>query len=226
MFRALFNLIYPKICYACGEAINGELQDICVTCRAELAYLNIREFQNNPIQQLFWGRVEFEKATAFTKFEKKGKMQHLLHALKYKGIKDVGLTLGELAALEIGTTDFFNDIDVIIPVPIHAKKQKTRGYNQSHYIAQGIQNITEIAIDFDSIVKEQHTSSQTRKRRFERYENVTNTFNLLNKNKLKGKHILLVDDVVTTGSTLEACATQLQKIEGLKLSLLTISVSY
>jgi ComF family protein len=226
MFRALFNLIYPKICYACGEAINGELQDICVTCRSELAYLNIREFQNNPIQQLFWGRVEFEKATAFTKFEKKGKMQHLLHALKYKGIKDVGITLGELAALEIGTTDFFNDIDVIIPVPIHAKKQKTRGYNQSHYIAQGIQNITEIAIDFDSIVKEQHTSSQTRKRRFERYENVTNTFNLLNKNKLKGKHILLVDDVVTTGSTLEACATQLQKIEGLKLSLLTISVSY
>ena len=226
MLNALFNLIYPKICYACGEAISGEINNVCITCRAELAFLNIREFENNPIQQLFWGRVKFEKATAFTKFEKNGKVQKLLYALKYKGIKEVGITLGELAALEIGTTNFFNEIDIIIPVPIHAKKKKKRGYNQSHYIAEGIQNITKIPVNLQSIKKELNTASQTRKGRFERFENVSNTFTLLNSSQLKGKHILLIDDVVTTGSTLEVCANVLQKIEGVKLSLLTISATY
>ncbi len=226
MLKALFNLIYPKICYACGEAISGGMSNVCISCRAELAFLSIREFENNPIQQLFWGRVNFEKATAFTKFEKNGKVQKLLYALKYKGIKEVGITLGELAALEIGTSNFFNDIDVIVPVPIHAKKKKKRGYNQSHYIAEGIQNITEIPVNLKSIKKELNTASQTRKGRFERFENVSNTFTLLNTSQLKGKHILLIDDVVTTGSTLEACANVLQKIEGVKLSLLTISATY
>jgi ComF family protein len=131
-----------------------------------------------------------------------------------------------LAALEIGGSGFFNDIDMLVPVPIHAKKQKKRGYNQSHYIAEGIGNITELPIDLSSIKKELHTASQTRKRRFERFENVSNTFTLVNFEQLKGKHILLVDDVVTTGSTLEACANVLQKIEGVKLSLLTISATY
>jgi len=226
MLKALFNLIYPKICYACGEAIGGEISNVCIICRAELAFLNIREFENNPIQQLFWGRVTFEKATAFTKFEKNGKVQKLLHALKYKGIKEVGITLGELAALEIGTTAFFNDIDVLIPVPIHAKKKKIRGYNQSRYIAEGIRNITEIPVNITSIKKELNTASQTKKGRFERFENVSNTFTLLHPSELKGKHILLIDDVVTTGSTLEACANVLQKIEGVKLSLLTIAATY
>ncbi|MFT6165387.1 MAG: ComF family protein [Vicingaceae bacterium] len=226
MLKALFNLIYPKICYACGEAISGTINNVCISCRGDLAFLRIQDFQNNPIQQLFWGRVTFEKATAFAKFEKNGKIQKLLHALKYKGIKEVGITLGELAALEIGGSGFFNDIDMLVPVPIHAKKQKKRGYNQSHYIAEGIGNITELPIDLSSIKKELHTASQTRKRRFERFENVSNTFTLVNFEQLKGKHILLVDDVVTTGSTLEACANVLQKIEGVKLSLLTISATY
>ena len=226
MLKALFNLIYPKICYACGEAISGKISNFCISCRGELAFLNIRDFENNPIQQLFWGRVTFEKATAFAKFEKNGKIQKLLHSLKYKGIKEVGVTLGELAALEHRDTDFFNDIDIVVPVPIHAKKQKKRGYNQSHYIAEGIENVTELPVDLTSIKKELNTESQTRKGRFERFENVSNTFTLVNTEQLKGKHILLVDDVITTGSTLEACANVLQKIEGVKLSLLTISATY
>lgn len=113
-------------------------------------------------------------------------MQRLSHALKYQGVKEVGITLRELAALEIGTTEFFNDIDIFVPVAIHAEKEKIRGYNQSHYIAQGIQNITEIPIDKTSIVKEMNTSSQTRKKRFERFENVTNTFKLSEVKQLKG----------------------------------------
>lgn len=226
MLKALFNLIYPKICYACGEAISGKINNICISCRGDLAFLNIRVFENNPVQQLFWGRVNFEKATAFTKFEKNGKMQKLLYALKYNGVKDVGVTLGELAALEIGTSDFFKNIDVIIPVPIHAKKLKKRGYNQSQFIAEGIQNITELPVYSQVIKKELNTASQTRKKRFERFENVSNTFTLIDSISLKNKHILIVDDVVTTGSTLEACANALLQVEGVKLSLLTISATY
>jgi ComF family protein len=226
MLEAMFNLIYPKICYACGEAISGNINNICISCRAELAYINDKDFENNPIQKLFYGRVTFEKATAFVRFEKNGKMQKLLHALKYKGIKEVGITLGELAALDVGTTGFFDGIDLVVPVPIHAKKLKKRGYNQSHFIAEGIRNITDLPVDLTSIQKELNTASQTRKKRFERFENVTKTFTLESSTPLKGKHILLVDDVVTTGSTLEACANVLQKIDGVKLSLLTISATY
>jgi len=226
MLKAIFNLIYPKICYACGEAISGKINNVCVSCRANLAFLDVKDFTNNPIQQLFWGRVTFEKATAFVKFEKNGTLQKLLHSLKYRGVKDVGVTLGELAALEIEGSGFFNGIDVLIPVPIHAKKQKKRGYNKSHYIAEGVGNITTLPINLTSIKKELNTASQTRKKRFERFENVSNTFTLLNTGDLTGKHILLIDDVVTTGSTLEACANILKEIEGVKLSLLTISATY
>ena len=166
------------------------------------------------------------KSNRLRKFEKNGTLQKLLHSLKYTGVKDVGVTLGELAALEIESSGFFNGIDVLIPVPIHAKKQKKRGYNQSHYIAEGIMNITTLPINLTSIKKELNTASQTRKKRFERFENVSNTFTSLNTEDLTGKHILLVDDVVTTGSTLEACANVLKEIEGVKLSLLTISATY
>ena len=226
MLKPLFNLIYPKICYACGDAIQGKREHICISCVANLSFLKIQDFENNPIQQLFWGRVHFEKATAFAKFENNGRLQNLLHALKYKGVKEVGTTLGELAALDIGTTNFFDDIDVILPVPIHKKKRKKRGYNQSQYIADGIRNITELPIDSSSIRKEVHTESQTRKQRYERFKNTTKTFTLLNKDKLKDQHILLIDDVVTTGSTLEACASVLLKIRNVKLSLLTIAATY
>lgn len=226
MLKQLFNLIYPKICYACGDSIVGKIDNICLSCRVQINKLHIREFQNNPIQQLFWGRVDFEKAIAFSRFEKNGKIQHLLHALKYKGIKEVGVTLGELAALDIGASSFFDDIDVILPIPLHKKKLKKRGYNQSHFIAEGIRNITELPTDLSSVIKETNTASQTKKKRFERFKNVDGTFKLINNNELQHKHILLVDDVVTTGATLEACANELLKIEGVKLSLLTIAATY
>lgn len=124
MLKAVFNLIYPKVCYSYGEATRGKIKNVCISCRANLAFLNITDFTNNPIQQLFWGRVTFEKATAFAKFEKNGTLQKLLHSLKYKGVKEVGVTLGELAALEIQSSGFFNGIDVLVPVPIHAKNKR------------------------------------------------------------------------------------------------------
>lgn len=200
-----------------------KLENICMPCRGDLARLNILDFESNLIQQIFWGRVELIQATAFLFFEKNGKIQKLLHYLKYKSIKEIGTTLGEMAALELSSTPFFESIDLIIPVPIHKLKKQKRGYNQSNYIAKGISNITELLVDDTNAIKNLNTSSQTKKNRYERYKNVTNTFSILRKNDLKNKHILIVDDVVTTGATIEAFANELTKIEGVQLSLLTIA---
>lgn len=226
MFESLFNLIFPKICYACGDVINGSIQHICLSCRADLPKINVQDFTNNKIQHLFWGRLELKKANAYLKFEQEGKTQRLLHALKYKGIKEVGNTLGELAAIELKDSNFFNKIDVLLPIPIHYIKTKKRGYNQSHFIAEGISNITKIPVDVKSIIKEVNTKSQTKKNRFQRFENVNETFKVLHKEPLEGKHVLLIDDVVTTGATIEACGNALRNINGIQLSLLTIASTY
>ena len=183
--------------------------------------------KENPIEKIFWGRLELEKASSYIRFEKESKIQRLLHALKYRGIKDVGTTLGKLAAKEFVKSDFFNEIDVIVPIPIHKKKQRKRGYNQSHFIADGISAVTQIPVDKTSIRKNLNTSSQTNKSRFERYKNVNQTFTLTERaSQLTSKHILLVDDVVTTGATIEACGNELKKIDGSKISLLTIACTY
>jgi len=225
MLKAFVNLLFPKVCFACGLAIQGKLEHICLSCRSDLTRANFQPNKENLIEQIFWGRLELERANSHLKFEKKSKVQHLLHALKYQGKKELGKTLGELAALEIKDTRFFEDIDLIIPVPIHKIKQQKRGYNQSHLIADGISSIVNIPIDLKSIIKKENTSSQTKKSRFKRFENVTNTFNIKNENTLSNKHLLVVDDVVTTGSTIEALGSQLKKIEGVRLSLLTIAYS-
>ncbi|MBL4710868.1 MAG: ComF family protein [Flavobacteriales bacterium] len=188
--------------------------------------MNIQDFTNNKIQHLFWGRLELKKASAYLKFEQHGKTQHLLHALKYKGIKEVGITLGELAAIELMEGNFFAEIDVLLPIPIHRIKTKKRGFNQSHFIAKGISNITEITIDVASMIKNINTKSQTKKNRFERFENVSQTFEIVNSKQLEHKHVLLIDDVVTTGATIEACGNTLRNINGIQLSLLTIASTY
>ena len=226
MLEALFNLIFPKICYACGDAISGSVQHICLSCRGDLAKIDTQDFTNNKIQQLFWGRLELEKASSYLKFEQYGKTQRLLHALKYKGVKEVGITLGELAAIELMEKGFFHEIDLLLPIPIHRIKNKKRGYNQSHYIAEGIANISNIPIDKTSLFKNVNTKSQTKKNRFERFENVTRTFELVQPRQLENKHVLLIDDVVTTGATIEACGNTLRNINGIRLSLLTIASTY
>ncbi len=135
----------------------------------------------------------------------------------------MGVTLGELVSLEYSNTGFFDEIDLLLPIPIHKVKKLKRGYNQSECIANGISNITNIPIDTSSIVKSVNTKSQTRRNRFERYKNVTDTFLLKNEHHLIDKHVLLIDDVLTTGATVEACGNLLRNIKGIRLSLLTIA---
>ena len=226
MLNSLLNLFFPKICYACGNSINSQLNHICLKCRISIPRTNAHTEADNPIEKMFWGRLELKKATAFLLFEKGNKVQNLLHHLKYKGIKELGITLGELAAVELKESIFFNDIDLIVPIPIHPQKRRKRGYNQSEFIAKGVANITHKELSNNLVSKSFNTQSQTRKGRFKRWKNVKSTFQLSQDIDITNKHILLIDDVVTTGSTVEACGEVLLKVEGVKLSLLTIAAPY
>lgn len=226
--RALRHLFFPSICYACGAALYEDIEHICLQCRYEIPRAHPYAINENPVDKLFWGRFDFERAMSFIKFQKGGKVQSLIHNFKYKGRKKIGISLGKWAASELKEHGFFDGIDMIIPLPIHKKKLKIRGYNQSFYIAEGISTITQIPIHPKLIFKKINTESQTKKKRFKRWENVKASFQLNQKNSQKASdlHLLLVDDVVTTGATIEACAKVLKTIPNLKLSLLTIACTY
>ena len=154
---------------------------------------------------MFWGRVDLEMATSFYVFSKKSKVQNLLHHLKYKGVKEVGAVIGELFGFELKDSKFYKNIDLIIPVPLHQNKLNKRGYNQSEWIALGLSQSMNIPIDTLSLYRTSDSQTQTKKSRYKRWENVGEIFDVAN-NHIDGKSILLVDDVVTTGATIEACA--------------------
>lgn len=226
MLNSLIDLFFPKICYACGNAIESKLNHICLRCRHQLPRANSEYLTHNSLEKVFLGRLDFEKSNALFRFQKEGKIQNLFHALKYRGVKEIGLSLGELAALELKDTGFFNEVDLLLPVPIHSKKMRKRGFNQSHFIAKGVEDVTSIKVNKTAVVKEVNTASQTKKRRFERWKNVNKTFKIVDSKALAGKHILIIDDVVTTGATVEALGIELQKIDGVKISLLTIATTF
>ncbi|WP_216616649.1 ComF family protein [Marinifilum caeruleilacunae] len=179
--------------------------------------------KNNPVSILFWGRVKIEQATSYFTFSKGSKFQKLIHKLKYHKRTDIGIEMGKLLAYQLKESDFLLDIDVIIPVPLHPKKEKMRGYNQAVLIVKGMNEILDIDSDTANLYRSVYTQSQTSKSKMERWENVDNIFRLHDPSKLEGKHVLLIDDVVTTGSTLEACAQAILNTKGSKVSIATLA---
>jgi len=196
---------------------------ICTDCRFSLPYTDFHLQPDNIVAQQFWGRVKLEAVFALFYFVKGGKVQNLVHALKYKGNKDVGVLLGEMAGSRLAKNEVFKSVDIVIPVPLHKKRLNQRGYNQARCFAEGIARQLNITVETGNLVRPAATETQTHKSRFERFNNMQEVFVIKSPESLEGKHILLVDDVVTTGSTLEACGNQLLKIEGVKLSVATIA---
>ncbi len=173
---------------------------------------------DNPVAQIFWGRVHLHAASATFFFAKKGRVQHLIHELKYKGNREAGLFLGEEMAKGLMLSDLFNDVNFLIPVPLHPKKILSRGYNQSEVITTGMARFMPATISTQHLKRSVASETQTKKSREARWKNVKDIFVLQNANELAGKHLLLVDDVITTGSTLEACAQTLLQIPNVKVS--------
>jgi ComF family protein len=217
------SLIYPNLCFCCGEVLVKQENIICTSCVVGLPRTNFHMEEGNPVEQLFWGRVPIEKATSYFIFQKGSRYRKLLHQLKYKGFRSVGVEMGQRFGAELISSGYFDDIDVLVPVPLHPKKQRKRGYNQSLAIAEGLAFSLGKQIDSTNLYRTSHTESQTRKGRFERWQNVNALFDVRNLETFEHRHILLIDDVVTTGSTLEACAYAVRKSKGAKVSVATLA---
>ena len=221
----LIALFYPNTCIICRENLLKKEECTCTLCLYKIPKTDCFKHKDNLVSKLFWGRVHLENAVALYVFHKEGSVQKLIHELKYEGGKRTGVFLGKQLGYALKENGSFSDVDYIIPIPLHPKKEKLRGYNQSKYIAKGVREVLEIKINTRSLIRTENTDSQTRKKRFSRWENMMNSFALKRANELKNTHILLIDDVVTTGATLEACAQKLLEIEGVKVSIATIAVA-
>lgn len=217
----LINLFYPQVCPACGNLLTYNEETVCISCRYLLPKTLYEKNPDNPLSQYFLGQVDFHAVTAEFFFSKTGKVQHLLHQLKYQGNKDAGFFLGQQIGESIKNTELFQNIDYLVPIPLHPKKEYLRGYNQSYIIAQGVEDKTKIPIIKDCLYRRVFTSTQTKKSREERWENVKDIFDIKNDNLLINKHILLIDDVLTTGATLLAAGKVLSKIPNIKISAAT-----
>jgi ComF family protein len=216
------GLIFPQYCAACGQALYRNENILCMSCYAELPRTGFHNDPENEVAQMFWGRISVKQVTSFMYFAKGSRFQNILHELKYNGQKKIGTTMGRMFGSELKNTPF-STADMIIPVPLHPSKLKTRGYNQSELIASGIGEILRLPLETGLITRVMDTSSQTHKSRYERWENVRHIFHCEAPEALRNKHVMLVDDVITTGATLEACASCLVPIEGINLSLVSLA---
>ena len=205
----MVGLLFPNLCNACGLSLYPTEKVICTHCLYDLPYTDFHLHSDNLVAKQLWARLPFEAAMAMLYFKKGTKVQQLIHNLKYNGKTEVGHHLGNLLGEKLALSANYKAIDYIIPVPLHPKKERTRGYNQSVCIADGIAEVLAVPVHKTLLVRKKITETQTRKSRFIRYENMLSVFELLEPKQLINKHVLLVDDVITTGATLEACGNSL-----------------
>ncbi len=217
------ELFFPKICIICGNKLVTQEKFLCLDCTHDIPRTNFQTDPDNKAAQLLWGRVRAENVFSFYYFRKGSKYQKLVHSIKYKGLSDLGYEAGRWIGGALSANPSLTDFDIVVPVPLHPKKEKQRGYNQSEWIARGISDSLGKTIVTDNLIRLVYSSTQTRKHRFERWKNVENIFSVKNAQSFENKHLLLVDDVLTTGSTLESCSTGLLKIPGVKISVATLA---
>lgn len=222
---SLLSLFFPRCCVVCGRSLAKGEECICAMCNINLPRTNFHLRKDNPVEQLFWGKIPLERATSFFFYRKGSDFRQILHQLKYGGQKEIGAVMGRYMAAELLPSGFFQGIDVIVPIPLHKRKQRLRGYNQSEWIARGISSVTGIPIDVESVMRRKNTETQTRKSTFERWENVDGIFDLPHPDRFIGKRVLIIDDVLTTGATTVACASRLLEVGGIRISVLTLAMA-
>ena len=220
----LIDLIFPRHCCVCGETLSRQECDICLNCLCTLP--KIEPHHKAEIEQTFWGKIDIERATSFIYYRKGSPYNTLMHRLKYKDAPEVGIRLAQMAAKELLDSGFFDGITRIVPLPLSKKKQRQRGYNQSEYIARGISNVTGIPVDTTLMKRDIPNETQTHKNRDERWENVKYIFSVNTDATLDNEHVLLVDDILTTGATLCSCAGTLQDKCRCKTSIFSLAYTY
>jgi len=219
------SLLFPRLCYACGNHLLRNERLICTECYILIPRTNYHVRDDNPVARLFWGRCRIERASAFSFYNKDSRIRKLIHNLKYKGIKEIGHELGMIYGRSLAGTDFLKEIDLIIPVPLHHSKKRIRGFNQSETIAEGLSEVTGVPVGIGILERTGKSATQTRKSRYDRWVNVEGIFSVVDIWRLEGRHVLLVDDVITTGSTLESCVVELLKVDKVKVSVAALAVA-
>jgi len=217
-------LFFPKYCSSCNRNLMHFEKAVCMHCLTHLPRLQMHDERDNAVEKLFWGRIDVEAATAFLSMPRNGISHRLIHRLKYHGDQEVGERLGALFAHELLESERMKGIDVIVPVPLHPKKLHVRGYNQCDCIARGMAETLGADISLNNLTRTHFSASQTRRGRISRWSNVKDIFWVREPEKFENKRILLVDDVITTGATIEACATALLKINGVQLSVGALAI--
>lgn len=223
LLKNFISIFYPRSCVACGNALLQNESHFCLSCLMHLPETNYHIMENSPLDYIFMGRVPVEKVASMLFYKKGNKVQHILHALKYKGDKEVGRFLGEMYGRQLLKSPYYQSVDCIVPIPLHPKKLRMRGYNQSEWVAMGLARGMNIPYYTDVLFRSEFTETQTKKSRFSRWENVKGVFATADTEKITGKHVLICDDVLTTGATMEAAITQLKKIEGVRVSVATLA---
>lgn len=223
--KSVINLLFPKVCYACSNYLSDNEDSICVNCRHDLPVTNFHFNGSDTVAKVLRGRATLQLATALFRFEKKGPVQQLIHNLKYKGQEHIGALLGDWLGNELAEIEAYQNIDMVIPVPMHNTKLKQRGYNQVTKFGQHIAKALNADYVDDVLVKIYNTTSQTQKGRLARWLNNSEIFAVKHILKIENKHVLIVDDIITTGATLEACCNALNQAKAIKLSVATMAIA-
>ena len=217
------HLFYPQTCAGCGSDVITADTPLCIRCIAALPITNFHFHSGNQVEKIFWGRLPVSHATSLCYFNSGSLIQCLLHQLKYKGNKELGYFLGRVMGETFRQSNHFSHLDALIPLPLFRSREKKRGYNQAAILCEGMAGTMQVPLLENAIIRVAATSTQTRKNRMERWENMQGRFAVANEEQLSGKHVMLVDDVITTGATLEACGAELLHVPGLRLSIGTLA---
>lgn len=222
----LLDLISPRLCVVCGNRLAVTEETLCSKCYLHLPRTDFgHDLYENVMAKLFWGQMAIEKATALFYYEPHAETAQILYEMKYKNHPEIGVVMGRMMAKELMRNGLFEGIDAIVPVPLARKRERQRGYNQSLELARGVSEVTGLPIANKVVRRTKFVGSQTQRGRWERNENVEDVFELVDSDSISGKHLLLIDDVVTTGATIIACAQEMRKASNVKFSVLALGYS-
>ena len=225
MFKSIVNLFFPKVCSGCNSFLLTNENVICTVCRHDIPLTNHHLNPDNDASKKFYGRIPILHASALFYFHKKGIVQQLIHNLKYKGHEEIGSIIGEWYAEDLSKMDFIQTVDEIIPVPLHPRKLKERGYNQVTTFGRALSSSLNLPYNDTILVRNKYSKTQSKKNLLGRTEGIESVFDVTFTEKDHDKHFLLIDDVITTGSTLEACSRALLKIPGAKISIVCMAMA-
>lgn len=225
LWNGFLHLMFPDLCVACEQDLPAPGACFCMACRVKLAPSDMYLQPDNEFTQRFWGRLPVQTGAALYYFHRKSPIQHALHQLKYHNKPQIGLKIGREFGRKLANAPIFRTVQLVVPVPLHPRKERLRGYNQTALLAEGLAESMGIDCARNALQRNVYAESQTRKKRLDRFQNVQAAFQPAQPALLQGKHVLLVDDVLTTGATLETCGQTILELPGTQLSLATIAIA-